>query len=57
MLKIKLFAIEILGLMKGNLKIQFEKNGKNLERKLNPDRSYIQRMERFKITWKKFVTY
>ena len=32
-----------LGLMKGNLKIQFEKNGKNLERKLNPDRSYISK--------------
>ncbi len=32
-----------LGLMRGNLKIQFEKNGKNLERKLNPDRSYISR--------------
>ena len=32
-----------LGLMKGNLKIQFEKNGKQLERKLNPDRSYISR--------------
>ncbi len=32
-----------LGLMKGNLKAQFEKNGKNLERKLNPDRSYISR--------------
>ena len=32
-----------LGLMKGSLKIQFEKNGKNLERKLNPDRSYISR--------------
>ena len=31
------------GLMKGDLKIQFEKNGKNLERKLNPDRSYISR--------------
>ena len=30
-----------LGLMKGNLKIQFEKNGKNLERKINPDRSYV----------------
>ena len=30
-----------LGLMKGDLKIQFEKNGKKLERKLNPDRSYI----------------
>ena len=29
--------------MKGNLKIQFEKNGKNLERKLNPDRSYISK--------------
>ncbi len=32
-----------LGLMKADLKIQFEKNGKNLERKLNPDRSYISR--------------
>ncbi len=32
-----------LGLMKGNLKIQFEKDGKNLERKLNPDRSYISK--------------
>ncbi len=32
-----------LGLMKGNLKIQFEKNGKTLERKLNPDRSYISK--------------
>ncbi len=32
-----------LGLMKGDLKIQFEKNGKNLERKMNPDRSYISR--------------
>ena len=29
-----------LGLMKGNLKSIFEKNGKELERKLNPDRSY-----------------
>ncbi|MBD1162220.1 malate synthase G [Pelagibacterales bacterium SAG-MED12] len=32
-----------LGLMKSDLKIQFEKNGKNLERKLNPDRSYISK--------------
>jgi len=32
-----------LGLMKGDLKIRFEKNGKNLERKLNPDRSYISK--------------
>ena len=32
-----------LGLMKGDLKIQFEKNGKNLERKLNPDRSYVSK--------------
>ncbi len=32
-----------LGLMKGNLKIKFEKNGKNLERKLNPDRSYVSK--------------
>ena len=29
--------------MKGNLKVQFEKNGKKLERKLNPDRSYISK--------------
>ncbi len=32
-----------LGLMKGNLKTRFEKNGKNLERKLNPDRSYVSK--------------
>ena len=32
-----------LGLMKGDLTIRFEKNGKNLDRKLNPDRSYISR--------------
>jgi len=32
-----------LKLMRGDLKIQFEKNGKKLERKLNPDRSYISK--------------
>ncbi len=32
-----------LGLMKGNLKSIFEKDGKTFERKLNPDRSYISR--------------
>ena len=32
-----------LGLMKGDLKVQFEKNGKKLERNLNPDRSYISK--------------
>ncbi len=32
-----------LGLMKGNLKSVFEKKGKTLERKLNPDRSYVSR--------------
>jgi len=32
-----------LGLMKGNLKTTFVKNGKKLERKLNPDRSYISK--------------
>ena len=32
-----------LGLMKGNLKSTFKKNGKTFERKLNPDRSYISK--------------
>ena len=32
-----------LGLMKGDLKSKFVKNGKNFERKLNPDRSYISK--------------
>ncbi len=32
-----------LGLMKGDLKIQFEKNGKKLDRKLNPDRSFVSK--------------
>ena len=32
-----------LGLMKGDLKTQFEKEGKTFERKLNPNRSYISR--------------
>jgi len=32
-----------LGLMKGNLKSTFEKNGKTYERKLNTDRSYISK--------------
>ena len=32
-----------LGLMKGNLISQFEKQGKILERKLNPNRSYISK--------------
>jgi malate synthase len=32
-----------LGLMKGNLKTTFIKNGKKLERRLNPDRSYISK--------------
>ena len=32
-----------LELMKGTLRVQFEKNGKTLERKLNPDRSYISK--------------
>ena len=32
-----------LGLMNGNLKVQFDKKGKILERKLNPDRSYISK--------------
>ncbi len=32
-----------LGLMKGDLKSQFEKDGKILERKLNPNRSFISK--------------
>ena len=32
-----------LGLMRGNLKTQFEKDGKTYERKLNPNRSYISK--------------
>jgi len=32
-----------LGLMKGDLKSIFKKNGKTYERKLNPDRSYISK--------------
>ena len=32
-----------LGLMRGNLKTQFEKDGKLFERKLNPNRSYISK--------------
>jgi len=32
--------------MKGNLKTTFKKNGKTYERKLNPDRSYISKMEK-----------
>jgi len=32
-----------LGLMNGNLNSKFKKNGKNFERKLNPDRSYTSK--------------
>ena len=32
-----------LGLMRGNLKTQFQKDGKFFERKLNPNRSYISK--------------
>ncbi len=32
-----------LGLMKGNLKAEFEKNGKKLARKLNPDRKFLKK--------------
>jgi malate synthase len=32
-----------LGLMKGNLNSTFKKNGKNFERKLNPDRNYTSK--------------
>ena len=44
MLKIKLNVIETgLGLMKGDLTSTFEKNGKKITRKLNPDRIYISK--------------
>ena len=44
MLMTKLFVTVIgLGLMKGDLKSIFEKNGKTYERRLNPDRSYISK--------------
>ena len=40
-----------LGLMKGNLKIEFKKKGKELLRKLNPDRSYISpKGKKFKLS-------
>ena len=32
-----------LGLMKGDLKVNMEKNGKTFVRKLNPDRNYISK--------------
>jgi malate synthase len=42
--------------MKGDLKTQFEKDGKLFERKLNPDRSYISKDGKgLKATWKKFI--
>ena len=46
-----------LGLMKGNLKVEFIKNGKKkLLRKLNPDRSYISsKGKKIKIAWKIFI--
>ena len=40
-----------LGMMKGNLKIEFKKKGKKLLRKLNPDRSYISpKGKKFKLS-------
>ena len=36
-----------LGLMKGNLKAKFEKKGKHLIRKMNPDRKYIGKDGKF----------
>ena len=39
-----------LGLMKGNLKVEFQKKGKKTSRKLNPDRNYISRQgKKFKL--------
>ena len=40
-----------LGMMKGNLKVEFKKKGKELLRKLNPDRSYISpKGKKFKLS-------
>ena len=39
-----------LGLMKGNLKVEFSKNGKKIYRKLNTDRNYISKKgKKFKL--------
>jgi malate synthase len=38
-----------LGLMKGNLEDTFEKNGKKITRKLNPDRTYITSSGEYKL--------
>ena len=38
-----------LGLMKGNLEDTFEKNGKTITRKLNPDRTYITSSGEYKL--------
>ena len=47
MLKIKLNVTVIgLGLMKGDLTANMEKNGKKFVRKLNPNRNYILKMEK-----------
>ena len=53
MQKIKLNVIEIgLGLMKGDLQADMEKNGKKFIRKLNPDRDTISKNGRkIKTSW------
>ena len=38
-----------LGLMKGNLEDTFEKNGKTITRKLNPDKTYITSSGEYKL--------
>ena len=52
MLKIKLNVTEIgLGLMKGDLTANMEKNGKKFIRKLNPNRNYISKDGKKLISW------
>ena len=54
---IKLNVTEIgLGLMKGDLTANIEKNGKKFVRKLNPDRTYIStKWKKNYSSWKSFV--
>ena len=44
-----------LGLMKGDLTARFEKNGKKILRKLNPDRNYTGKNGKNLSSWKSFI--